>query len=97
MQYKAVSSVVISNANDKNVYGTEYTWLANGHTLCSELLASNFLMAFCSKQEYRHMRGVHYVEYTCIFNYEAPTRVTSDGFNFVRIKQRFVWYVIIYS
>ena len=38
----------------------------------SNLLALNFLSTFCTKMEHRHLRGVHYLEFTHVFNYEAP-------------------------
>ena len=36
------------------------------------LLALNFLSTFCTRMEHRHFRGVHYLEFTRVFNYEAP-------------------------
>ena len=38
----------------------------------SNLLALNFLSTFCTRMEHRHFRGVHYLEFTRVFNYEAP-------------------------
>ena len=41
-------------------------------------------MAFCSKQEYRHIQDVQYLEYTLVLAMKC--QVTLDGFNFVSTK-----------
>ena len=38
----------------------------------SNLLALNILSTFCTRIEHRHLWGVHYLEFTRVFNYEAP-------------------------
>ena len=38
----------------------------------SNLLALNLLSTFCTRMEHRHLRGVHCLEITRVFNYEGP-------------------------
>ena len=45
--------------------------------------------------EHRHLRGVHYLEFTCVFILIMKRQVTLDGFSFVKTKQRYEIHIYI--
>ena len=37
-----------------------------------DLVNYTLLSTFCTRMEHRHLRSVHYLEFTRAFNYEVP-------------------------
>ena len=52
-------------------------------------------MAFCSNQENRHIRGVHYLEHAPVLNIIMKLQVTLDGFNIVKTKYGMNYIVVV--
>ena len=64
------TSDITNDINDKN-FEAQYS-LGVANIIYNNLLALNFLSIFCTRMEHRHLRGVHYLEFTREINYETP-------------------------